>query len=77
MRGAGVNEVSREAEEWLGAIGRVVKHHESDPSPAGLRGLLGMIVVVANSIERARTVEDRRVSRTEALSTELLSLVSA
>ena len=72
-----MDSVSRDAEEWLGAIGRAVKKRGSDSSSAEVRGLLGMIEVIANSMERARKIEDLRVSRTEALSTDLLSPMSA
>ena len=77
MKGAGMDEVGREAEEWLGAFSRAAKKLGSEPAPAEARGLLRVLEVVANSMQRARTIEDRRVSRTEARSSELLALMAA
>lgn len=77
MKGAGMDEVSREAEEWLGAFARVAKKLGSEPSPAEARGLLGMLEVVSNSLEMDRAAEQRIAGRTGSNSSERLAPLAA
>ena len=77
MRGAGMDEVSREAEEWLGAFARAAKKLGSEPSPAETRGFLRALEVVANSLEMSRRVERKIAGRTGSNSSERLAPLAA
>ena len=77
MKGAGMDEVSREAEEWLGAFARAAKRLGSEPSPAEARGLLRVLEVVAKSLDVERRTERRIAGRSGSDSTERLAPLAA
>ena len=72
-----MDEVGREAEEWLGAFARAAKKLGSEPSPAEARGLLRVLEVVSNSLAVDRRVERRIAGRMGSNSSERLAPLAA